>query len=180
MPDHGRISVGHSSTQQRCSGKESCSCEWAVNSIGPRQAVTLTLTARSCLWYTEHSVSIGEIRKWVQKHAKEIERLCSVHVAHHGAGLFFSGIHDMERRAEGWDGQWIRSSHGRCSTVSMNSSVKGAHSSAIRTEVRRHESVQNNFNKLLKQLERVPDQQLRTGLKLYLHSIQGEHSAMVS
>lgn len=60
------------------------------SSIGPRQAVTLNLTARSCLWYTEQSVSIGEIRKWVQKHAKEIERLGSVHVAHHGAGLFFA------------------------------------------------------------------------------------------
>ncbi|XP_062397172.1 arf-GAP with GTPase, ANK repeat and PH domain-containing protein 2 [Sardina pilchardus] len=54
----------------------------------------------------------------------------------------------------------------------MNSSIKGAHSSAIKAEVRRHESVQNNINKLRKQLERVTDQQLRTGLKLYLHSIQ--------
>ena len=60
----------------------------------------------------------------------------------------------------------------------MNSSVKGAHSSAIRAEVRRHDGVKNNINKLHKQLERVTDQQLRTGLKLYLHSIQGEHSVV--
>uniref|UniRef100_A0AAY4DGF0 ArfGAP with GTPase domain, ankyrin repeat and PH domain 2 n=1 Tax=Denticeps clupeoides TaxID=299321 RepID=A0AAY4DGF0_9TELE len=54
----------------------------------------------------------------------------------------------------------------------MNSTTKVAHSSAIRAEVRRHESVQNNVNRLLKLLERVGDPQLRTGLKLYLHSIQ--------
>uniref|UniRef100_A0A4W5NWS1 ArfGAP with GTPase domain, ankyrin repeat and PH domain 2 n=1 Tax=Hucho hucho TaxID=62062 RepID=A0A4W5NWS1_9TELE len=38
--------------------------------------------------------------------------------------------------------------------------------------VMRHENVQNNFAKLFKQLERVDDQQLRSGLKVYLHSIQ--------
>uniref|UniRef100_A0A4W5MHS4 ArfGAP with GTPase domain, ankyrin repeat and PH domain 2 n=1 Tax=Hucho hucho TaxID=62062 RepID=A0A4W5MHS4_9TELE len=54
----------------------------------------------------------------------------------------------------------------------MNSSNKLAQSSAIRTEVKRHESVQNTINKLFKQFERVGDQQLRSGLKVYLHSIQ--------
>ncbi|XP_042159641.1 arf-GAP with GTPase, ANK repeat and PH domain-containing protein 2 isoform X4 [Oncorhynchus tshawytscha] len=54
----------------------------------------------------------------------------------------------------------------------MNSSNKLAQSSAIRAEVKRHESVQNTINKLFKQFERVGDQQLRSGLKVYLHSIQ--------
>ncbi|MGH0162280.1 UNVERIFIED_CONTAM: hypothetical protein FKN15_048455 [Acipenser sinensis] len=43
---------------------------------------------------------------------------------------------------------------------------------AIRAEVRRHESIKTNISKIFKQLERVGDQQLRNGLKLYLHSIQ--------
>ncbi|XP_045065402.1 arf-GAP with GTPase, ANK repeat and PH domain-containing protein 2 isoform X7 [Coregonus clupeaformis] len=54
----------------------------------------------------------------------------------------------------------------------MNSSNKLAQSIAIRAEVKRHESVQNTINKLFKQFERVGDQQLRSGLKVYLHSIQ--------
>nr|XP_029505352.1 arf-GAP with GTPase, ANK repeat and PH domain-containing protein 2-like [Oncorhynchus nerka] len=54
----------------------------------------------------------------------------------------------------------------------MNSSNKLSQSSAIRAEVKRHESVQNTINKLFKQFERVGDQQLRSGLKVYLHSIQ--------
>uniref|UniRef100_A0A672M3T1 Arf-GAP with GTPase, ANK repeat and PH domain-containing protein 1-like n=1 Tax=Sinocyclocheilus grahami TaxID=75366 RepID=A0A672M3T1_SINGR len=54
----------------------------------------------------------------------------------------------------------------------MNSTNKVTHSTAIRAEVRRHQSLQNTINKFLKQLERVEDQQLRTGLKVFLHSIQ--------
>ncbi|XP_046880653.1 arf-GAP with GTPase, ANK repeat and PH domain-containing protein 1-like isoform X3 [Hypomesus transpacificus] len=45
-------------------------------------------------------------------------------------------------------------------------------SNAIRAEVKRHESMKANFAKLFKQLERVDDQQMRSGLKVYLHSIQ--------
>lgn len=56
----------------------------------------------------------------------------------------------------------------------MNSTTKVTNSTAIRAEVRRHESLQKTINKFLKQLERVEDQQLRTGLKVFLHSIQGE------
>ncbi|KAJ8412079.1 hypothetical protein AAFF_G00143460 [Aldrovandia affinis] len=55
----------------------------------------------------------------------------------------------------------------------MNS-VKVTHSSAIRLEVKRHETVKNTINKLFKQLERVEDAQLRSGLKVYLHSVQGQ------
>uniref|UniRef100_A0A674AMF6 ArfGAP with GTPase domain, ankyrin repeat and PH domain 2 n=1 Tax=Salmo trutta TaxID=8032 RepID=A0A674AMF6_SALTR len=54
----------------------------------------------------------------------------------------------------------------------MNSSNKLSQSSAIRAEVKRHESVQNTINKLFKQFDRVGDQQLRSGLKVYLHSFQ--------
>uniref|UniRef100_A0A8C1HND2 ArfGAP with GTPase domain, ankyrin repeat and PH domain 2 n=1 Tax=Cyprinus carpio carpio TaxID=630221 RepID=A0A8C1HND2_CYPCA len=56
--------------------------------------------------------------------------------------------------------------------LNMNSTNKVTHSTAIRAEVRRHESLQKTINKFLKQLERVEDQQLRTGLKVFLHSIQ--------
>lgn len=58
--------------------------------------------------------------------------------------------------------------------VRMNNSSKSANSAAIKGEVKRHESLQNTLNRLSKQLERVPDQQLRSGLKVYLHSIQGK------
>ncbi|XP_014002388.1 arf-GAP with GTPase, ANK repeat and PH domain-containing protein 2 [Salmo salar] len=54
----------------------------------------------------------------------------------------------------------------------MNSSNKLSQSSAIRAEVKRHESVQNTIKKLFKQFDRVGDQQLRSGLKVYLHSFQ--------
>ncbi|XP_036387003.1 arf-GAP with GTPase, ANK repeat and PH domain-containing protein 1-like isoform X4 [Megalops cyprinoides] len=53
----------------------------------------------------------------------------------------------------------------------MNS-VKLANSSAIRAEVKRHESVKNNITKILKQLERVENEQLRSALKIYLHSLK--------
>ncbi|KAK1803449.1 hypothetical protein P4O66_020873 [Electrophorus voltai] len=56
----------------------------------------------------------------------------------------------------------------------MSNSNKAAYSSAIRAEIKRHENLQSTFNKLLKQLERVEDQQLKIGLKVYIHSIQGE------
>lgn len=56
----------------------------------------------------------------------------------------------------------------------MNSTNKVVNSTAIRAEVRRHESLQKTINKFLKQLERVEDPQLKTGLKVFLHSIQGE------
>ncbi|XP_064155588.1 arf-GAP with GTPase, ANK repeat and PH domain-containing protein 1-like isoform X3 [Anguilla rostrata] len=54
----------------------------------------------------------------------------------------------------------------------MNSNVKITQSSAIRAEVKRHDALKNTINRLFKQLERVGDEQLRSGLKLYLHSIQ--------
>ncbi|XP_077074686.1 arf-GAP with GTPase, ANK repeat and PH domain-containing protein 2 isoform X9 [Siphateles boraxobius] len=58
----------------------------------------------------------------------------------------------------------------------MNSTNKVVNSTAIRAEVRRHESLQKTLNKFLKQLERVEDQQLRIGLKVFLHSIQASCS----
>lgn len=64
--------------------------------------------------------------------------------------------------------------------VSMNNSSKPANSAAIKAEIKRHESLQNTINRLARQLERVPDQQLRSGLKVYLHSIQGEHMTRFS
>ncbi|XP_065141369.1 arf-GAP with GTPase, ANK repeat and PH domain-containing protein 2 isoform X5 [Paramisgurnus dabryanus] len=54
----------------------------------------------------------------------------------------------------------------------MNNTIKVTNSTAIRAEVRRHESLQRTLNKFLKQLERVEDQQIKTGLKVFLHSIQ--------
>lgn len=54
----------------------------------------------------------------------------------------------------------------------MTSNVKSAASSAIKAEIKRYESLQNAINRLFKQFERVEDQKLRSGLKVYLHSIQ--------
>ncbi|XP_067383786.1 arf-GAP with GTPase, ANK repeat and PH domain-containing protein 2 isoform X6 [Channa argus] len=54
----------------------------------------------------------------------------------------------------------------------MNNNSKSVNSTAIKTEIKRHESLQSAINRLFKQFERVGDQQLRSGLKVYLHSIQ--------
>ncbi|XP_068183660.1 arf-GAP with GTPase, ANK repeat and PH domain-containing protein 2 isoform X2 [Antennarius striatus] len=54
----------------------------------------------------------------------------------------------------------------------MNPNGKSVNSIAIKTEVKRFESLQSAINRLYKQFERVTDQQLRAGLKVYLHSIQ--------
>ncbi|KAM9341857.1 arf-GAP with GTPase, ANK repeat and PH domain-containing protein 2 isoform 1-T1 [Pholidichthys leucotaenia] len=54
----------------------------------------------------------------------------------------------------------------------MNSNSKSVNSTAIKAEVKRHESLQSAIARLAKQFERVEDQQLRSGLKVYLHSIQ--------
>lgn len=49
---------------------------------------------------------------------------------------------------------------------------KSVSSAAIKAEIKRHGSLQSTINRLYKQFERVEDQQLRSGLKVYLHSIQ--------
>ncbi|KAM6924794.1 arf-GAP with GTPase, ANK repeat and PH domain-containing protein 2 isoform 4-T4 [Xenentodon cancila] len=54
----------------------------------------------------------------------------------------------------------------------MTSNSKSLNSTAIKAEIKRHESLQSAINRLSKQFERVEDQQLRSGLKVYLHSIQ--------
>uniref|UniRef100_A0A7N8XE08 ArfGAP with GTPase domain, ankyrin repeat and PH domain 2 n=1 Tax=Mastacembelus armatus TaxID=205130 RepID=A0A7N8XE08_9TELE len=54
----------------------------------------------------------------------------------------------------------------------MNNNSKSVNSTAIKVEIKRHESLQSAINKLSKQFERVEDKQLRSGLKVYLHSIQ--------
>lgn len=54
----------------------------------------------------------------------------------------------------------------------MNSQGKSATSAVIKAEVKRHETVQKTINRLSKQFERVEDPLLRSGLKVYLHSIQ--------
>uniref|UniRef100_A0A673AB63 ArfGAP with GTPase domain, ankyrin repeat and PH domain 2 n=1 Tax=Sphaeramia orbicularis TaxID=375764 RepID=A0A673AB63_9TELE len=54
--------------------------------------------------------------------------------------------------------------------LSLNS--KSVNSTAIKAEIKRHESLQSAINRLSKQFERVTDAQLRSGLKVYLHSIQ--------
>ncbi|CAB1455672.1 unnamed protein product [Pleuronectes platessa] len=54
----------------------------------------------------------------------------------------------------------------------MNSSSKAVNSSAIKLEIKRYDSLQSAIVRLAKQFERVEDQQLRSGLKVYLHGIQ--------
>ncbi|KAM6982087.1 arf-GAP with GTPase, ANK repeat and PH domain-containing protein 2 isoform 4-T4 [Tautogolabrus adspersus] len=54
----------------------------------------------------------------------------------------------------------------------MSSNIKSVNSIAIKAEIKRHDSLQTAINRLFKQFERVGDQQLRSGLKVYLHSIQ--------
>ena len=56
----------------------------------------------------------------------------------------------------------------------MNSNSKSVNSTRIKAEIKRHESLQSAINRLSKQFERVADPQLRSGLKVYLHSIQGK------
>lgn len=58
--------------------------------------------------------------------------------------------------------------------VRMNSNSKSANSIAIKAEIKRHASLQSAINRLSKQFERVADQQLRSGLKVYLRSIEGK------
>lgn len=60
------------------------------------------------------------------------------------------------------------------SCVRMNSNNKSVNSAAIKAEIKRHESLQRAISRLSKQLERVEDQQLRSGLQVYLHSVQGK------
>ncbi|KAM8830414.1 arf-GAP with GTPase, ANK repeat and PH domain-containing protein 2 isoform 5-T5 [Synchiropus picturatus] len=54
----------------------------------------------------------------------------------------------------------------------MDNSSKLANSTAIKAEVKRHESLKHAIARLFKQFERVSDPQLRSGLKVYLHSIE--------
>uniref|UniRef100_A0A3P8TDT8 ArfGAP with GTPase domain, ankyrin repeat and PH domain 2 n=1 Tax=Amphiprion percula TaxID=161767 RepID=A0A3P8TDT8_AMPPE len=56
-------------------------------------------------------------------------------------------------------------------TVNMMNSNKSVSSAAIKAEIKRHGSLQSTINRLYKQFERVEDQQLRSGLKVYLHKL---------
>lgn len=58
--------------------------------------------------------------------------------------------------------------------VAMSGGSKSVNSAAVKAEVRRYESLQKAIGRLSKQLERVEDEQLRSGLKVYLHSVQGK------
>lgn len=62
----------------------------------------------------------------------------------------------------------------------MTSNNKSVNSTAIKAEIKRYESLQSAINRLSKQFERVQDQQLRSGLKVYLHSIQGKLFPLLS
>ena len=94
-----------------------------------------------------------------------------------GIFLHFNGSFVERKRVQmGWKQLHSLPRFFQSTYFKMNSSNKLAQSSAIRAEVKRHESVQNTINKLFKQFERVGDQQLRSGLKVYLHSIQGKLS----
>ena len=48
----------------------------------------------------------------------------------------------------------------------------------VRAETKRHEALQNLINRLAKQVERVEDDQLRSSLKVYLHSIKGKLTSL--
>ncbi|CAL8255213.1 unnamed protein product [Gadus morhua 'NCC'] len=54
----------------------------------------------------------------------------------------------------------------------MNSSSRSVNSTAIRAELRRHESVQTSIQRLFRQFEKVGDTQLCSGLKICLRSLQ--------
>lgn len=44
----------------------------------------------------------------------------------------------------------------------------------MKAEVRRYESLQKALARLSKQVERVEDEQVRSGLRVYLHSVEGK------
>uniref|UniRef100_A0A8C5DTG0 Arf-GAP with GTPase, ANK repeat and PH domain-containing protein 1-like n=1 Tax=Gouania willdenowi TaxID=441366 RepID=A0A8C5DTG0_GOUWI len=68
----------------------------------------------------------------------------------------------------------------------MTSSSRSVASAAIKAEIKRHECVQNAISRLSKQCERVQDQQIRSGLKLFffsqgvLGSLKSGKSALVN
>lgn len=45
---------------------------------------------------------------------------------------------------------------------------------AVKAEVRRYESLQKALARLAKQVDRVEDEQVRSGLRVYLHSVEGK------
>ncbi|KAL4655576.1 arf-GAP with GTPase, ANK repeat and PH domain-containing protein 2 isoform X1 [Arapaima gigas] len=53
--------------------------------------------------------------------------------------------------------------------------AKVSQQSAVRAEVKRHETLKNSVAKLRKQLDKVDDVQLRSALKLYLQKLKPEH-----
>lgn len=88
-------------------------------------------------------------------------------------------VHLVEQTSVQREFKWAEARHlsfsvRRDPCVRMTSNSKSVNSTAIKAEIKRHESLQSAINRLSKQFERVADQQLRSGLKVYLHSIQGK------
>lgn len=75
-----------------------------------------------------------------------------------------------------WRSDGLRQTADAGQQVGMSSGSKSVNlaAPAVKAEVRRYESLQRALTRLAKQVERVEDEQLRSGLRVYLHSIEGK------
>lgn len=75
-----------------------------------------------------------------------------------------------------WSSDGLRQTAAAGQQVGMSSGNKSVNSAApaVKAEVRRYESLQKTLVRLFKQVDRVEDEQLRSGLRVYLHSVQGK------
>lgn len=75
-----------------------------------------------------------------------------------------------------WRSDGLRQTAAVGQQVGMSSGSKSVNlaAPAVKAEVRRYESLQKTLARLAKQVERVEDEQLRSGLRVYLHSVEGK------
>lgn len=75
-----------------------------------------------------------------------------------------------------WRSNGLRQTAAADQQVGMSGGSKSVNlpASAVKAEVRRYESLQKALARLSKQVERVEDEQVRLGLRVYLHSVEGK------
>lgn len=72
-----------------------------------------------------------------------------------------------------WSSDGLRQTPAAGQQVGMSGGSKSVNL-AVKAEVRRYESLQKALTRLSKQVERVEDEQVRSGLRVYLHSVEGK------
>lgn len=109
---------------------------------------------------------------WIERQQRETSRYCCC-CRHRPPPLL---VLILLLLLPAWRSDGLRQTDAVGQQVGMSSGGKSVNlaASAVKAEVRRYESLQKTLVRLAKQVDRVEDEQLRSGLRVYLRSVEGK------